>query len=153
MTTTTTTAAGGAAAGSPTSAAKTSRHRGGSWERQKQKWRAKIGANGKDRHLGLFDDEDEAARAYAAACRELGRDPRAAPAQSSAHRGVAWNKGRQRWVATIKVDGKSRHLGSFHDEDEAARAYGAACREIGRGPSNPPAAEPTLQPSSPREVR
>ena len=55
---TTTTAAGGAA-GSPTSAAKTSRHRGVSWERPKQKWRAKIYANGKDRHLGLFDDEDE----------------------------------------------------------------------------------------------
>ena len=131
--TTTTTAAGGAAAGSPTSAAKTSRHRGVGWCRQKQKWRAKICVEGEHRHLGLFDDEDEAAQAYAAACRDLGRDPD--PAQSSRHVGVSWLKGEEKWRAQIKVDGKSQSLGCFDDEDEAARAYQAAARGAGPNPA------------------
>eukprot|EP01045_Picozoa_sp_COSAG04_P052575 COSAG04_NODE_22482_length_354_cov_0.792157_1_plen_85_part_10 len=69
-------APGQAAAGSPTSgtAAKSSRYRGVRWIKKRRKWRAEIKIGGKQRHLGSFDDEDDAARAYAAACRELGRD-------------------------------------------------------------------------------
>lgn len=33
------------------------------------------------------------------------------------------------WIAAIRVDGKLHHLGCFHDEVEAARAYDAAARE------------------------
>ena len=69
---------------------KTSKHRGVAWSRTSEKWEAEISVEGKRQHLGLFDDEDDAARVYAAACREAGRDPD--PAQSSAHRGVSWNK-------------------------------------------------------------
>jgi ribosomal protein L15E len=42
---------------------------------------------------------------------------------SSKFKGVAWNKKAQKWIANIRVDGKSHYLGSFSDEREAADAY------------------------------
>ena len=121
---------------------KTSQHRGVTWDnrsftrtgrrRSVKKWNATITVNGERKHLGSFESEDEAARAYVTACSRIGRDP--APARSSALRGVSWSKGRQRWVAQIQVDGKGRHLGLFMDEEAAAKAYRQACRELGRDP-------------------
>ena len=48
---------------------------------------------------------------------------------TSRHRGVCWNKSPKKWVAQIRVDGKVKYLGSFVDEDDAARAYDAYIRK------------------------
>ena len=45
---------------------------------------------------------------------------------SSKLKGVSWYKQTQKWQAQIQVDGKSKHLGYFTDEIEAARAYNKA---------------------------
>ena len=45
-----------------------------SYYKKSGKWRARIEVDGKQRQLGLFADEDAAAAAYVAACREIGRD-------------------------------------------------------------------------------
>lgn len=48
-----------------------SKYPGVNWDKNASKWRAKIKLNGKLKHLGLFDDEREAAKAYEQVCREL----------------------------------------------------------------------------------
>jgi hypothetical protein len=45
---------------------------------------------------------------------------------SSRFKGVHRVKGYERWRASVFYEGKTRHLGSFGSEEEAARAYDAA---------------------------
>jgi hypothetical protein len=49
---------------------------------------------------------------------------------SSSFKGVSWNKKAKKWHASLKIDGRYRHLGSFDDEEEAARVYDAAAQEV-----------------------
>jgi hypothetical protein len=44
----------------------------------------------------------------------------------SAFPGVTWHKGKNRWYSSIRSKGKTRFLGLFKDESEAAKAYQAA---------------------------
>jgi hypothetical protein len=45
---------------------------------------------------------------------------------SSRHKGVSWSRHKNRWRAYIHIDGRTRCLGTFTDEDDAARAYNVA---------------------------
>lgn len=40
----------------------------------------------------------------------------------SGHRGVSWNKDRNKWVARVEHDGRTYQVGYFEDLDEAAEA-------------------------------
>ena len=57
------------------------------------------------------------------------RNARGARNSSSQYKGVGWQSQIGRWRAYIWLDGKSKHLGTFTDEVEAAKAYDAAARE------------------------
>ena len=101
------------------------------------KWLAKIKVNGKIEHLGTFEDEEDAARAFDRRAIELGRPPnfahtklgqpcseedddevedegedRLAQCKQSKYRGVSWTRS-GKWFARIWVDGKFEHLGTF----------------------------------------
>jgi hypothetical protein len=106
-----------------------------SWDKGSKKWKAQIKKDGKKAFLGCFDYEEEAARKYDEAAATLERplnfpkaegEVSAAKSQSSAFRGVSWNKGRKKWEARIWKDGKQAYLGYYDDEEEAARKYDEA---------------------------
>ena len=46
------------------------------------------------------------------------------------HRGVSWNKPARKWIAHIRLNGKSKHLGCFDCVEEAAAAYKTAAAEM-----------------------
>jgi hypothetical protein len=52
------------------------------------------------------------------------------PTKSSQYKGVFWRKSRSRWVAEIRKNGKLIIVGSFKDEENAARAYDAMAKEL-----------------------
>lgn len=49
---------------------------------------------------------------------------------TSKYKGVCWDKFRNKWRATIKVDGKQVHLGRFLTEEDAAKMYDKKAKEF-----------------------
>jgi hypothetical protein len=112
----------------------------------KAKWIASIRAEGRLVLLGQWSTEKKAAIAHDRAALHYGSRlnfpqlrARLAPADgpslrrearrefktttTSRYRGVAWAGQIQRWIAQIEIDKRKVYLGSFDDEDDAARAY------------------------------
>jgi hypothetical protein len=127
----------------------TSTYRGVSLFKRTNKWKGDIRYDGKKHHLGYFEDEEAAARAYDRAVRtKLGekaqlnfptKNEQAAKEAKqqrwikfeeapSQYRGVCWIKSKKKWRAAIKYGSKPHSLGYFEDEEEAARAYDKAVR-------------------------
>jgi hypothetical protein len=51
----------------------------------------------------------------------------------SLYRGVSWHKRKQNWLATISIRRKTKNLGCFSLEEDAAKAYDRAAKyEHGR---------------------
>jgi hypothetical protein len=116
---------------------------GGSWGKRDKKWMVVGRDKGKNKHIGYYDDETAAARAFDAyaIAKKINADlnfpsaPGAAghrttkTGRTSSHRGVCWHKRAKKWMAAIYVDGKKKYLGIFVDEDDAGRAYDTAVRK------------------------
>lgn len=49
---------------------------------------------------------------------------------SSKHTGVTWHKSNKKWMSYITVNKKTKHLGYFTDESEAAKAYQNALAKL-----------------------
>ena len=147
-------AAAAAASAAPRSREKPGRRKSSKYfgvTRHGQKYRAQIRENGATRYIGRFSSGLKAAKAFDARCREIGRldtlnfptaDEAAAAAESllAAREARPWY-GRSKYVgvyrhedvfvAKIWNEGSER-LGRFSSEVEAAKAYDARARQIGR---------------------
>jgi hypothetical protein len=114
-----------------------------SWHRATKKWEAKIGIEGKHQHLGIFDNEDDAARAFDERAAPLDRPVNfPGPGQAlavkqgahgivSQYTGVSWNIGHRKWLSRITIDGKHVGLGYHGSEEAAARAYDERAGPLG----------------------
>jgi hypothetical protein len=60
----------------------------------------------------------------------LARHKAAFSCGSSLYRGVGWDKVNHKWQASISLGSKSKHLGRFLLEKEAALAYDRAAKEM-----------------------
>jgi hypothetical protein len=117
-----------------------SRFKGVSWNSQKNKWRARAS----NKHLGYFDNEEEAARRFDAAFgsavnfpEEIGLTP-VVKSRSSRFVGVYPSTIHEAWISQIEINGKTTHLGSYDDEEMAARKFD----EFVTSRVNPPIVDP-----------
>jgi hypothetical protein len=124
-----------------------SRFWGVCWDTAAKKWRAAISMQGVRKHLGIFGDEQAAARAYDKVAIEWGLLTKlnfydydlpetalashTAKRRSSQFRGVSWDTAARKWQVHMHVQGVQKHLGRFDDEEAAARAYDEAAIECG----------------------
>ena len=119
-----------------------SKYAGIYFNKQWNKWKAQITIEGKNRHIGHYVSEEEAAANYARAIFKYKRqgaldkareplDLTDVPPQppisrskgqmgSSKYAGVSFSKATNKWTSYILIKGKHHHIGSYENEEEAA---------------------------------
>ena len=95
-------------------------HRGVCWVTKANKWKASIYVDGSNKHIGMFTDEEEAARAHDGAARSSGRPDRL----SRLNFPTAAEKKRSEAIAAEKKRSEAADLAAVHSEaiaDDDAR--------------------------------
>ena len=105
------------------------------WDNTFKKWVAHIWINGRNKHLGYFIDEKEAAKYYqdALKCVEenITEEIKVKKRKlSSKYKGVYYSKNDNKYKSQITINGKSKYIGSFTSEIEASKAYQNMFNEI-----------------------
>ena len=133
-----------------------SKYAGSCFNKAMNKWQAQIWIDGKCRHIGLYENEVEAAADFARAvfkyrgplalvkarlqnssglAIDLSDVPPQPPTVKVGHQiiegaskyvGVCFSKAMRKWKASIRVKGKGRHIGYYENEEEAAIDYARA---------------------------
>ena len=126
----------------------TSKHAGVHWHKPNNKWCAHIRYEDKQVHLGYYSTEIDASNAYQKALGEINDNSfnpdEYKPKWSSSHKGVYFNKRRNRWRSSVPINNKQKHLGYFNTELEAYEALQKALSEINNGTFNPDDYKPSF---------
>lgn len=96
------------------------------------KFNSSIYYNGKSIHLGTFDTEEEASEYYQNALKSIENEEEIVLKRlthTSKYKGVSWNKKMSKWVASIFINNKPKHLGYYNYEEEAYKIYEEAKKE------------------------
>ncbi len=105
----------------------TSKYIGVSFKAKDNNWTSQIVYNGDNIRLGSFSSEIKASNAYQKALSKINdgsfNPNEYTPKFSSKYKGVCLKKPSNRWRSQITINGKQKHLGSFHTELEAHHAY------------------------------
>lgn len=119
---------------------KTSCYKGVSLNRKSNRWQVHIKKGDERRYLGLYDNEQDAARAYNAAARHYFGEHAfvndvpddnwtlhnlSVGSKTSDFRGVHYSTEAKKWKAQVQVNKTKIFLGYFYFEIDAARAYDA----------------------------
>ena len=124
-----------------------SKYRGVCWNKPAGKYMASAKFKGKQKHLGLYESEECAARAYddfvrahyapgsavnfpaegeeqaVAITRGPGSEHKGEARGPSKYRGVSWAKQMGKYQASASFEGKQKNLGYYKSEECAAQAY------------------------------
>ena len=114
----------------------TSQYKGVSWNKYGDNWRSYIKINGKNKYLGSFTSEEDAAEVYQNALKmyhegDLSFMETRIP--TSQYKGVFWDKNSNKWKSQIKINGKKKYLGYFTSEEDAAEVYQNALKMYNEG--------------------
>ncbi|KAK9804886.1 hypothetical protein WJX72_010265 [[Myrmecia] bisecta] len=103
------------------------------------KWLAQCSSAGKQRYLGIYSKEEDAARAYDAAAvifkgpdtpLNFPNDPPPKPLSPSTAAARATSSAQQQQQQQLQVNGKAESIGYYSDEETAARAYDEAAVRV-----------------------
>ncbi len=105
-----------------------SEYTGVSWIKSDKKWKATIVINGKNKHLGIFNNEYDASIYYKNALKCVINDKISdikvkRPNYTSNFTGISFNKRHKKWISAITINKKKKYLGYFIEEYDAHLAY------------------------------
>jgi hypothetical protein len=112
-----------------------SKYTGVYWNKNRNKWHARITIDSEIKHLGYFNEEYEAHLSYQKALKMYNDGDLSfmKPKEySSKYKGVSYKKNAKKWQSRIAINGKRKHLGLFQTEEQAHEAYKKALKELNK---------------------